>query len=125
MEDSGTHLSTVDKLNGALAEEEVDKGVCLEGADKLGLVEPLGVVLVGAQVGGAEVAGDGGVGSGEVHGAAGEVLARQSHEGGDVGVRAIWALGNSLDPLRHPTHVLHLQHSRHHLQPTVVQRSSE
>lgn len=120
-----THLATVDELNSALTEEEVDEGVGLEGANKLGLVEPLGVVLVGAQVGGAEVTGDGGVGPGKVHVAASKVLARQSHESGDVGVRAVRTLGDSLDPLRHPTHVLHLQHSRHHLQLKVEQRSSK
>ena len=42
------YLPTVDELDSALPEEEIDELVGLKGPDELGVVEPLGVVLVGA-----------------------------------------------------------------------------
>lgn len=43
------YLSTVDKLNGRFPEDEINKHIVFEGTHKLGLVQPLGVVLAGPQ----------------------------------------------------------------------------
>lgn len=106
-----TYLATVDILNGALPEEEIDKVGSLERPDELGLVKPLAVKLLRPESG----AGDSGqapgycwVSSGEIHGTSNEIVLRASQQCSDVGFGTVGAAGNPSHPLEHVVHILDL-----------------
>ena len=68
----------------------------------MGLIEPAAVVLEGAEpVRLAQQPVDGRVLAAKVAGAADVVVAGGRHEAGDVGVRAVRALGHAVEPLVH------------------------
>lgn len=102
------YLATVDVLDGALPEQKVHVRIGLERADELGLVQPLGVVVLGPQIRGAQVPDDGRVYAGKVHRAAREVLAVERDHGRDVGQRAVRAFADSAHRFRHAVGIFHL-----------------
>ena len=95
-------LAAVGELDGRFPEQEVHEGLGLEAAHKVGVVEPLRVVLVGPEGPlklGPGHSVDGGVVAGEVRGAGSVVVSLLRHAGRVVGDGRVGALAPSVHPL--------------------------
>jgi len=108
---SNTHLATVYVLHCTFSEQKVHIGIGLKRPDELGLVQPLGIVVLCPQIRSSQVPDDGRVCARKVHRATGKVLAVERDHGRDVGKRTVRTLAHPAHGVGHAVGIFHL--SRH------------